>query len=251
MPEHNCTDARERCCRAEICAPKKFLEFPDRSALADELSEAVRGLLTTDILARGQASLAVSGGTTPVELFRRLASLELPWRQVVITLVDERWLPVDHPASNEQLVRRHLLRDKAESALFVGMKNTAECAVKGEAACEQALNRVPRPFSALILGMGHDGHTASLFPGASVLHEATRLNSGRSCLAVMPPQAQHERMTLTLPAILDSRQIVLHIVGQEKKETLRRALAEGAAQDMPIRHVLRQRYCPVSTFWAP
>ena len=208
-------------------------------------------MLTSGIQRKGRASLVVSGGSTPVELFERLSGEDVSWRKVVVTLVDERWVKTSATDSNEHLVRTHLLRDKAAAAIFVGMKNLAETAGAGEAECEQQLQLVPRPFDALILGMGSDGHTAFLFPGADKLARATDMDSGRICMSIVPPAAPHERMTLTLPAILDSGQVYLHITGQEKKDVLQTALAEGPVEEMPIRFILRQRITPVSVFWAP
>jgi 6-phosphogluconolactonase len=228
-----------------------FQEFIDRKALTTALAEQIGKLLTAGITDNGQASLAVSGGSTPVELFEQLSGMDLGWQQVVITLVDERWVEPTEDDSNEHLVRSHLLKDKALAATFIGMKNSAATASAGEKECERKLDEVPRPFDVLILGMGNDGHTASLFPGAEKLAAATDMESGRTCMGIAPLTAPHERMTLTLPAILDSRQIFLHITGQEKKDVLQNAQAEGPVEEMPIRYILRQQTTPVAVYWAP
>jgi 6-phosphogluconolactonase len=99
--------------------------------------------------------------------------------------------------------------------------------------------------------MGGDGHTASLFPGAKKLPAATDMNSGKTCMALAPLTAPHERMSLTLPVILAAGRLFLHIVGQGKKDVLDRAMADGPAEEMPIRFVLRNVKNPVSIFWAP
>ena len=145
----------------------------------------------------------------------------------------------------------HLLQDRAFAATFIGMKNSAATAGEGEAECEQQLQQVPRPFDVCILGMGSDGHTASLFPGAEKLDKATDMKSSRTCMGIAPLTAPHERMTLTLPAILDSRQLILHITGRKKYDVLQQALAEGPAEDMPIRFILRQQAAPLTVYWAP
>jgi 6-phosphogluconolactonase len=228
-----------------------FKHFPDRKKLVIALTEKIGELLTRGIQDNGQASLAVSGGSTPVELFQTLSNLNIPWQQIVITLVDERWVEPAADDSNEHLVRTHLLKNKAAAATFIGMKNTAATAGTGETECEQQLQKVPRPFDVLILGMGNDGHTASLFPGAKKLAQATDMKSKKLCIGIAPLTAPHERMTLTLPAILGSRQIVLHITGQRKQDVLQKAQAEGPIEEMPIRFILRQQATPVSVFWAP
>ncbi len=226
-------------------------EFPDRSSLVTGLAGQIWSLLTAAVRKNSRASLAVSGGSTPVALFEHMSELDIPWTDVVITLVDERWVEPEVEDSNEHLVRTHLLKNRAAAATFVGMKTPAATAGTGEVECEQRLQNVPRPFTVLILGMGGDGHTASLFPGAEKLAAATNMNSGKLCMGIAPLTAPHERMTLTLPAILNSNQIILHITGPEKQDVLEEALAEGPPEEMPIRFILRQQTTPVSVYWAP
>ncbi len=225
--------------------------FTNRERQVQDLADRICALLGEGVEKQGRASLAVSGGSTPVPLFAELSGRELPWEKVVVTLVDERWVEPADPDSNEHLVRTHLLRNRAAAARLVGMKTEAEDAFAGETACEERLRQVPRPFDVLVLGMGTDGHTASLFPGAGRLEAATAMDSGRLCMAIVPPRAPHVRMTLTLPAILDSRQIFLHITGEEKRRVYARARAGGPAGEMPIRYVLRQEQTPVEVYWAP
>lgn len=229
----------------------EFLEYPSSEQLVAALAVRISALLREGIRERGQASLAVSGGSTPVPLFNRLAETELEWNKVTVFLVDERWVETDDPDSNEKMVHRHLLRDKAAAASFIGMKNEAATASTGEAACEKRLRQLPWPCDCLILGMGNDGHSASLFPGAANLDAAVDLHSGRVCMAIRPLATPHERMTLTLPAILNSRQLVLHLQGEEKKKTLARAQGPGDADEMPIRFILRQRTTPLAVYWSP
>ena len=226
-------------------------EFQDRESLVVELAGRIAALLAAGIRTNGKASLAVSGGSTPVVLFKHLAGMDIPWQDVVVTLVDERWVEPTENDSNERLVQNHLLQSKAAAATFIGMKNAAPTAAAGEAECERRLQKAPLPFDVLILGMGGDGHTASLFPGADKLAAATEMDSGRSCMGLAPLTAPHERMSLTLPAILNSRQIFLHIVGQDKKHVLKKANTDGPARELPIRFILRQQITPLSIYWAP
>lgn len=226
-------------------------EFKDSPTLVAALAGQVAELLREGIRERGKASLVVSGGSTPVPFFAALSALALDWEQVTITLADERWVDPTDAASNEQLVRLHLLQNRAAAARFVGLKTGAATAVQGEKECAARLALVPRPFDAVILGMGNDGHTASLFPEAARLGEALNMDSGTLCLAITPPTAPHERMTLTLPALLQSRQIILHLVGPGKRAVYERALAKGPVAEMPIRAVLGQTFAPVTVFWAP
>ena len=229
----------------------EFKEFKNSDTLVAVLAAQVAELLRAGIKARGQASLVVSGGSTPVPFFTALSGLALAWQQVVITLADERWVEPGEADSNEHLVRRYLLQNRAAAARFVGLKTGAVTAVQGEKECADRLALVPTPFDVLILGMGNDGHTASLFPQATRLSEAMKMNSGKLCLAITPPTAPHERMTLTLPALLNSRRIILHLAGPGKRAVYGRALANGMVAKMPIRAVLRQTIVPVTVFWCP
>ena len=231
--------------------PKNFHSFSDRDTLSADLAAVVASSLRDGITRQGRASLAVSGGSTPVQLFKHLSVIDITWQHVDVFLVDERWVEPTDADSNERLVKAHLLQNKASGANFVGMKNAAETAGEGEAECEQQLQGISQPFDALILGMGGDGHTASLFPGAKKLAAATDMNSGRTCMALAPLAAPHERMSLTLPVILQSRKILLHIVGQEKKDVLEKALEEGPIEEMPIRFILRRQIPSLGIYWAP
>ena len=229
----------------------QFLEFGDTAGLVEELAERIGDLLKKGIEARGQASLAVSGGSTPIPLFEALSEVELEWKKVSITLVDERWVAPDEQDSNERLVRQHLLQGQAAEARFVGMKPPDASARAGETPCAAALSRIPWPLDLLILGMGNDGHTASLFPGADALQEAVSMDSGKLCIAISPSHAPHERMTLTLPAILNSRQIILHLTGEQKRKVYAQACKDGPPEEMPIRYILNQNQTPVAVYWAP
>lgn len=229
----------------------ELLEFPSANLLVEALATRVGKLLSEGIGKRGQAGLLVSGGSTPVPLFARLADMVLPWDRVMISLVDERWVDEQSPDSNENLVRRHLLQHRAAAARFIPMKTADTTAGQGEKKCAAALTAIPRPWDCLILGMGNDGHTASLFPGAARLEAAIDPHGGRICIAIQPPAAPYERMTLTLPAILDSRQLFLHVEGEAKKKVLARAMEAGDPREMPIRSILRQKTTPLAIYWAP
>jgi 6-phosphogluconolactonase len=232
---------------------REFL-FQDQETLVAELAEKITQAVQKSITRHGWASLAVSGGSTPQPLFTKLSQQNISWQDVIITLVDERWVDPADAASNERLVRQYLLQDQAAAATFIGLKNIFPTAIEGQAQCRQDLRKVPRPFTVLLLGMGHDGHTASLFPGSSQLVAATDMHSEAicmaTCMATTPANVAHERMTLTLPTLLDADEIILHIHGREKKAVLAKAQEEGLAEDMPIRFILRQQQTPVAVYWA-
>ncbi|MBT7566087.1 MAG: 6-phosphogluconolactonase, partial [Porticoccaceae bacterium] len=132
---------------------------------------------------------------------------------------------------------------------FIPLKNSAMDAVEGELQSESDIESLGQ-FTVVILGMGDDGHTASLFPGAKTLALGLDMNSGRTAIAVMPTAAPHQRMTLTLPRLLDSQQIILHIKGAGKQGVLQAAQKGDDITELPIRAILNQHVAPLSIFWA-
>jgi len=227
----------------------EMLEFENASALDIALSEKVAGLLSGSIEARGDASLVVSGGRTPMGFFHLLSQQSLDWSKVTILLADERWVDADHADSNEKLVRENLLINEASKATYLALKNSADQAVDGEAECAAALAELDA-FTVVILGMGDDGHTASLFPCSDALAAGLAMDSGRDCIAVTPLHAPHQRMSLTLPRLLNSQQIVIHISGASKQQVLNQANSGDDVMELPIRAILQQQQAPLSIYWA-
>src|SRR6266850_18451 len=197
--------------------------YADIETLSRELATLIAGSLAAAISARGLASLVVSGGRSPVRLFEILRTQPLDWDRVCIALADERWVSPEDPASNERLVRDFLLEDHAASARFLGLKNGAPTPDLGAVSAWETFARVPRPFDAVILGMGDDGHTASLFPGSPNLPSA--LNAAAGCVGMWSPVAPHPRLSLNLTALLDSRRIAVLITGESKWHTYAAACA--------------------------
>lgn len=225
--------------------------FPDSTALAHALSGELKVDLDEAIAARKTASLVVSGGRTPLKLFQQLRREPADWKNIWVTLADERWVETTAEASNERLLREHLLVDDAAVARFVGLKNPAPTPESGAEWSWRALSRVPRPFDVVVLGMGDDGHTASLFPGSLALARALDVAVPPGCVAVNALAAPHARMSLNLAALLDARRIVLHIEGDAKWQVYQRARAPGSAAELPVRAILHQKEVPVDVFWAP
>lgn len=225
--------------------------YHDRAALAAALARHIAARLCASIALRDRAVLVLSGGSTPRATYARLAKEDLSWERVTITLADERWVAPGHPDSNEGLVCRTLLRGPVAQAAFVGLWSATATPRQGEAECRARLAGLDRPFDLVLLGMGQDGHTASLFPGAPELDQALDPGSGLACMAISPPTAGQGRMTLTLPALLDSREILVLITGRDKLATLEKAREEGPPSAMPIRSILRSQHSETTIFWAP
>ncbi|HTD72250.1 MAG TPA: 6-phosphogluconolactonase [Steroidobacteraceae bacterium] len=226
-------------------------KFADSDALSRTLSAQLAASLKAAIAARGLASLVVSGGKSPIKLFERLRAEDLDWSLVCVALADERWIEPSDPGSNEKLVRDVLLQGPAAAARFLGLKNAAPTPDLGAVSAWETFARVPRPFDAIVLGMGDDGHTASLFPGSPNLARALNLAAAAGCVGMWSPTTPHPRLSLNLSALLDSRRIVVSIGGAEKWRTYCAASDSGDVQDMPVRAILRQRRTPVEVMWAP
>lgn len=228
-----------------------YLEFAGPWALAEALAASVAGDLRAAIDARARATLVLSGGTTPRRFLEALSRQALAWEAVDVTLADERWVSPDHERSNERLLRDTLLRGDAAAARFVPLYR--EDFPSPDAALEtiaQDLATLPMPFDAVVLGMGTDGHCASLFPDGDLTHEALRADAGARVLAIRAPSAGETRITLTLPALAATRAMYLHIEGAEKREVLTRALAE-AAPIAPIARVLAAAAATPEIFYCP
>jgi 6-phosphogluconolactonase len=226
-------------------------KFADSDALARNLSDQLAANLRIAIAARGLASLVVSGGKSPIKLFELLRVETLDWSRVCIALADERWVDPTDPESNEKLVRDYLLKEAAAAARFIGLKNAAPTPDLGAVSAWETFARVPRPFDAVVLGMGDDGHTASLFPRSPNLASALNPAAVAGCVGMRSPVAPHPRLSLNLSALLDSRRIVLPLGGAQKWKTYCAASGDGPAEEMPIRCVLRQQHTPVEVMWAP
>jgi 6-phosphogluconolactonase len=213
--------------------------FPSSSDLAAEAAEALTAQLSRALEVRGRASLVGTGGRMPGPVYDRLSLAPLDWSKVVVTLSDERHVDIDSPESNARLLRERLLVRLAASAHFLPLTDYAEPAL-----------RALLPFDAVMLGMGEDGHIASLIPGSPVLAEA--MDRSKPSLVAESPAGWGSppvaRITLTLTALLQSRAIFLLIAGDAKRQVVADALA-GA--ELPVRAILRQDRVPVRVLWSP
>ena len=230
--------------------------FESRQEMVAALHAECVQALSSAVEERGEATFMVSGGSTPEPLYKSLSDADIDWGAIYVALVDERWVDFDHEKSNEAFTVKSLIQNKAAIANVVGMKNTAETPQEGLSDCEAAYQQLAQPFDITILGMGSDGHTASLFPHADGLDAALNPESNELCAAITAKQSEVtgafvERMTLSLAGLLKSKSLVLLITGDEKLAVLRKAQAGTDAKEMPIRAVLQQQKVPVIVYWAP
>lgn len=223
--------------------------FSTKDELNVEFASQIARILTEAISNQGYASLVVSGGRTPLPLFQILSQQPLEWSKVTIALADERWVDNEHADSNEKLVRENLLVDKAANATFFAMKTSDQDASDAVERLTQSEQQPKLPFDVLILGMGEDAHTASLFPCCDQIQQGLDLNSGQTFIATTPKTAPHQRMSYTLPALIQAKNIFLHLTGDKKREVLLAALATKNEADKPIKAVVDR--APVTLMWAP
>lgn len=208
--------------------------YPDREMMMLSLADKIAGQLGEFLRRDGKATLSVPGGTTPGPIFDTLSGVDLDWANVAVVLNDERWVPEDHERSNTRLVRQRLIRGRAAQARLIPLYAPARTPEEMLPALEDGL-RDHLPISVLLLGMGADMHTASLFPGADRLEEA--LTSPALILPMRAEAAGEPRVTLTAPVLKAAFNIHVLITGSEKRAALERAQALTPLE-APVRAIL-------------
>ncbi len=223
-------------------------EFVDEAALVLALSTAIATQLRAGIETRGSAYLVVSGGRSPVPLFRALSAAEIDFSKVTILLADERWVPRDHADSNARLVAEHLCQDRARAATLLQYYRSGVTLEAQVQQLDPVVGQLPI-FDAVVLGMGLDGHTASLFPDTKALTEGLNLASPHSVLAVKSLSAPHARLTLTAARLLRTHSLYLPIIGHDKRRVLL-AAAKAEIERLPIGRFLQQSKASLEVYWA-
>jgi len=221
--------------------------FKNPAVLAEGLAIKVAGQLNDAIQAQGTATLVVSGGRSPVAFFQHLAKQELDWSKVVVTLADERWVPVEHADSNAGLLKQYLLKGPAAKAQFLSLYSAAANVEQAAEQADRLLAELP-PIDVLVLGMGDDGHTASLFPDSPNLAEALLADGTRRCWPMLAPSVPRQRLTMSRALLASAKHKILSISGQSKLTTLNAALASDDVAAMPVRAFLQPT---LEIYWCP
>lgn len=226
--------------------PLTETDFATIEVAAIALAEKLASVARDSISEHGEAFLAVSGGRTPLLVFSHLCQADLDWSNVTVTLTDERWVPADHPDSNEKLVRTKLLKGPASLAKFVPLFGGEPSPEAGLAACEVRLGSMPGPIDAVYLGMGADGHIASLFPGAPIARQTRQ----SKCVAIPAAADRLPRLSLSIDTIMQAREILLLFSGQDKYAAYTSAKESDDLSNNPLAAMLSQPTTAVTVFRA-
>lgn len=219
--------------------------FADRDAMVGAVVAGAADALRAAQLAHGRAGLAVSGGRSPVPVFEALSRADVDWRRVDLSLVDERVVPRGDADSNAGLVRTHLLRGAASAAAFRELVDDPDQLQR----CVDRANDTAGRLDFVLLGMGDDGHVASLFPDAPELDEALDPDLPRAYAVLTPGRAPHRRVSLTLAALLRAGRLALVIQGDAKRAVFEQA-QRASTRQLPVSLLVHQNRVPLDVYWA-
>jgi len=230
-------------------------KIDSRDKLFSAVAKRCENQLGQSIKNNGQASFIIPGGTTPAPAFKKLANSNLDWKKISVAQSDERWVEADHPQSNQGLTAKTLLIDNASVADYLPMKNSASSTEEGLDECNASYGQLVSPFSLTMLGMGLDGHVASLFPGSKEIERGLDLSNQDLCIAIDANGCEvagdyPNRMSLTMSAILRSELILLLVTGKEKLEVIQTALINNQPLVQPVAAILNQTKIPVEIYWS-
>lgn len=215
--------------------------YPDIECLSHAFAGYAAAILKNTLTRKSQATLVVPGGNTPRYYLPALAHSKLPWHHITVTLSDERWIDADHEQSNERLIKQHLMAHLPANNPFVGLKTRHDTPFAAIDEIHQRLDHL-LPLSLTVLGLGEDGHIASLFPGMN-----PDLLSTHHCVAVAPPIAPSPRISLSLAMLARSEHIALVVTGKAKRRLLDR-LSEHPDPGLPITWLLQRTKATITVF---
>jgi len=221
-------------------------DYANAGVAADAVARIIAGTLRGAAQTYGRANFVATGGGSPGPVYDRLVEADVPWGLVNVTLSDERWVDQESADSNQHLLFERLFRRHVTNCRFVPLKTDAPSAEVGALTAEPAIAWLT-PFDVTLLGMGEDGHIASLFPGNPALAEGLNLSGERLVIHAPAghPAPSQDRISLTLKALLSSRLILVLTSGEAKRHMIERGEAR------PIHALLQQAHAPVRLIWSP
>ncbi len=222
--------------------------FANRIEASRAAAEFIVERLRERLAETDSAALIVSGGSSPVRCFERLAAASLEWPRVRVLMSDERWVPADSDDSNEKFVRTHLLQRNAAAAVLLPVYAAGRTPAERCAELDAELAAIARPYACALLGMGNDGHFASLFPDAANLAPGLDLDTAPGYIPVSTATSSHPRVSMTLSTVVASNAVILLIFGGDKRDVYEAAAA--GENNYPVTALLRQQRLPVQVFWA-
>jgi len=217
-----------------------IIEFEHNDDAVIHLASSIGKDLEAAIMSQDHASLLVSGGKSPIALFDRLSQLPLDWHKVTISLVDDRWVDANHSDSNELLVCTHLLRNLASAATFIPLVGGQSDAHAGLDDAMQRVKSLSNGADVMVLGMGVDGHTASIFPCCAQVATAMAADNKQQLIVTSPTSAPYQRIGVTLNQIIAAKKVYLPLVGSAKVAVFEQACEIENYQTMPIGAVIAQ-----------
>jgi 6-phosphogluconolactonase len=228
-----------------MAIPVDFRAFPARAAAAEAAAGVMENSIRAKLASGDSCSIVVSGGSTPGPCFDKLAGIPLDWSRVTVIPSDERWVPADHPESN----RNRLLQNKASTAQILPLFRDGVEPHEAPELIQHDLAKLEAPVACALLGMGEDGHFASLFPDFDQLEEALDPHNKMSCLLVKTTASPHIRISLSLSALLRAEHTVLLIFGDAKRRVV--DAATGGDTAYPVERLIRYVSKPLTVIWAP
>lgn len=223
--------------------------FASRTLASEEAAAKIISSLSAELTGGNEASFIVSGGSSPKACFNILAGAELAWNRIDVLMSDERYVAADHPDSNEGMTRRELLIRQAAEARMISMFGQGVSINRKCRQLEDEIGQLVKPYSTALLGMGEDGHFASLFPDFDRLDEGLDLANRHACMPVKTIASPFPRITLTLSELVKSKEVILLFFGAAKREVYEQSKQPGSA--FPLARLLQQNKTPVRTIWAP
>jgi 6-phosphogluconolactonase len=228
----------------------EWWEHDDAEAFAEAVAGDLGFIVESALDARHAALLALSGGNTPVKAYEKLAQMKYDWKRVTIFPVDDRLVPLTDPLSNVAMLAKIFMPKGARVVPLFPAELDYKAAGNSADALLQDLKWPP---DVVLLGVGNDGHTASIFPGPD-LDAALTAPKTRRAIGVMPdplpPEAPVARVTLTRSAILSARALMLCLTGDKKRALVEQAIEDGAGSTLPIGQVLAEVEQPIDIHWA-